>query len=726
MPSLLFALLSIGLQLSAAYLALRLVRTSGYHFGWIALTSGLTLMAIRRAVEIYFLLQGGLEHAQLTAGEFIGVGNAALLFIGTLGIKTFFEKAQRDAEGLVESEARSRAMLDALPDICFCLDSRGVVQFFDSKEHATSFEAERAVGRQLEDAELPPELVVLLRRMLKDTLRDRRGMQQEIVLSLEGELRVREVRTNPSGEDEVLFLVRDITHQKSMEERLQDQLAFGDALLNAIPLPVFYKNRDGRYLGCNRAFADFVGQLPEAIEGHKVEDIFRPDLAERYRSADEELFRHGGSQIYEAWMWCAGRKEDREVRFIKATFGNEGQGRAGLVGVMEDITERKRSEQTLRYAQKMESLGVMAGGVAHDFNNLFQAIQGNLEVAQLLGAQEGVPAQALDRALVAVGKAAQLAKRMLEYSGRVEGSMESLNLAQLLLEREARLAALVTSRIRLSLELPAEPARVMGNQQDLVQVISGLVANAGESYGDAAGRVEVVLGNRRLESLEAMEGFWAEPPPEGASLCLEIRDTGCGMSLSEQNRMFDPFYTTKEVGRGLGLPSSLGIIRAHRAGLQVLSAPGRGTTVRILFRQQDGDAEVALRASSIPAHTGDAILLVDDELVVRQGVAELIRRGLGRDVFEAQDGDEAMAVLAAQGPRIGFVLMDASMPRETGMEVFERIRQVRPDLQGLLCSGYSGTFGQEAATKHGFVGFLPKPFGFKELKKALEGRLPPL
>ncbi len=726
MASLLFALLSIGLQLAAAYLALRLIRISERQFGWIALSAGFTLMAIRRVVEIVALLDRGLEHAQLSTGEFIGVGNAALLFLGALGIKTFFEKAHRDAEALAESEARSRAMLGALPDICFCLDAVGTVLFFDSKEHSTSFEAERAVGKRLEEAELPPELVVFLRRMLLDTLRDRLGIVREIVLSLDGELRVREVRTNPSGPGEVLFLVRDITDRKALEERLQDQLAFGEALLNAIPLPVFYKGRSGRYLGCNLAFADFVGRIPSEIIGHTVEEIFRADLAERYRSADEDLFQRGGSQVYETRMWRADMKEDREVRFIKATFGSVEQEQSGLVGVMEDVTERKRSEETLRYAQKMESLGVMAGGIAHDFNNLFQAIQGNLEVAQLLGAQEGVPSQAIDRALVSVAKAAQLAKRMLEYAGRVEGSMECVDLAQVLREREPRFAALLPGKVQLRVELPARPAEILGNTQELIQIISGLVANAGESYGDNSGQVAITLGERSQESLQAMEGFWAEPAPEGASLCLEIRDTGCGMSLSEQNRMFDPFYTTKETGRGLGLPSTLGIVRAHRAGLQVLSAPGRGTTLRILFKQHDGVRATKGSSAKADTKTGDAILLVDDEQVVREGVAELIRRGLGREVFEAQNGDEAMDHLARNGARIGFVLMDASMPRETGMEVFERIRKVRPDLQGLLCSGYSGTFGQEAATKHGFVGFLPKPFGFKELKKALEGHLPPV
>jgi len=190
--------------------------------------------------------------------------------------------------------------------------------------------------------------------------------------------------------------------------------------------------------------------------------------------------------------------------------------------------------------------------------------------------------------------------------------------------------------------------------------------------------------------------------------------------------MFDPFFTTKEAGRGLGLPSVLGILRAHGAGLQVLSAEGSGTVLRIFFSTPGELPAPETEPLVCNPASGAAILLVDDEPVVREGVAELLRRGLGREVFEAQSGDEALALVEHLGPRIGFVIMDASLAGETGMEVFERIRRMRPELKGLLCSGYSGTFGQEAAAQHGFAGFLAKPFGFKELKKTLEGLLPPL
>jgi len=851
--SLLIALVSIGLQLAAAYHAFRLIRTSGRHPGWIALTAGLVLMALRRAVELRLLIGRGLDQASLAPGELIGVGNATLLFLGTLGIKSYFVNAQRNAQALKESEARSRAVLDALPDICFRLASDGTVLFFDPKDHSTSLDPDRAVGMRIEDSGVSPELADFLRQLLRDTLRERHGLLREVELVLRGEPRVREVRTNPSGPDEVLFLVRDITeqkrfeearrreeglhraildvnpdpvyfkdgagifrqcnqafcegvlglplgevlgrteaeltekttptllgqadraamearkpgcteelvpgpdgavkvlevartplldeqgnllgivgvgrditHRKELEERLQDQLAFGEVLLDAIPLPVFFKDRSGRYLGCNPAFADFLGRTRSEITGSLAGDLFRPDQAARFREADEELFQRGGLQVFEGSMWHAGMAEDREVRIIKATFGGEGQARAGMVGVMEDITERKRNEETLRAAQKMESLGLMAGGIAHDFNNLLQAIQGNLEVAQLLGFQEGAPGQALERALGSVAKAAELAKRMLEYAGRVGGAMEPLDLAHLLREREIRLGALLPPKAKLRMELPAAACRVEGNGVELAQVLAALVTNAGEALDEAGGEVVLALAAHRLERRELQEGFWVERPPEGASYRLEIRDTGMGIGLRAQSRIFDPFFTTKEAGRGLGLPSALGILRAHRAGLQVLSAEGQGSIFRIFFAALEAVKEESAEAAGPGPGSGGAILLVDDEPVVREGLAELIRRGLGREVFEAQNGEAALALLDHLGARIGFVIMDATMPGESGMEVFERIRRIRPEMQGLLCSGYSGTFGQEAAAQHGFAGFLAKPFGIRELKKSLEGLLPPL
>ena len=239
------------------------------------------------------------------------------------------------------------------------------------------------------------------------------------------------------------------------------------------------------------------------------------------------------------------------------------------------------AEEELVRARRMESLGLMAGGIAHDFNNLFQALRGNLELALIQATEVAVRAP-LDRALKSLDKASVLTHRMLEFTGRGFSNPETLalnGLVQRSLEGLEGLDGLAGERIRFAGQegLPD----IQGDRKQLTQVVMGLVLNAVEAMGNLSGAILVSTG--LCQACDPGPGVWIQVPPERATVCLSVADSGSGMSAEVLERAFEPFFTTRRPGRGLGLSAALGILRNHRCGLWVATAPGQGTTIRIHF-----------------------------------------------------------------------------------------------------------------------------------------------
>lgn len=373
----------------------------------------------------------------------------------------------------------------------------------------------------------------------------------------------------------------------------------------------------------------------------------------------------------------------------------------------------RANEAILRNAQKMESLGRMAGGIAHDFNNLFQAIQGNLEVACMEGTAPAAARTAAARALKVLGKASALAHRMLDVSGKGFRRSEALDLNHMVQECLAAHAD-PTPGVQFQ-ALPGLPA-VDGDSAQLCDVLDGLLANAREALGEAGGTIRISTRVQDLLEGEPASGHWIHlPPSAGPLVCLSIEDQGSGMTKEVLDRAFDPFFSTYRHGRGLGLSTALGILKGHNAGLWVRSAPGSGTTIRLLFPPaQDRSPE-----PSAPVLPGGkrALLLVDDDEDLQETLGEYLRENLGYAVFQARDGLEAVEVYRREQAVLGLILMDATMPRMGGPDAFRAIRELDPAARAILCSGFSEEAGAKVAREFGFLEFLKKPFPLQALQE---------
>jgi two-component system, cell cycle sensor histidine kinase and response regulator CckA len=403
-----------------------------------------------------------------------------------------------------------------------------------------------------------------------------------------------------------------------------------------------------------------------------------------------------------------------------------------IVGTTQDVTEqvhaaeeRARLEAQVHHAHKLESLGLLAGGIAHDFNNLLVGVLSNASLA-LLDLDEQAPARQVVLEIERTAqRAADLTRQLLAYSGKGRFVVEPLQLSALAGEMAQLLRTVVSKDAALELELDDTLPPILGDATQLRQVIMNLITNASDALQGRRGTVTV--RTRRHDGVHIDPSalhFGADAARSGETVCLEVIDTGIGMTRATAERIFDPFFSTKFTGRGLGLAATLGIVRGHHGAISVESTPGRGTrfVLRFPVTATRTAAEAPTAAPVAERHRG-RVLVVDDDSVVRSvATALLARRGF--EVLSDPSGQAALDRLSAPEVDVRFVLLDLTMPGLTGIEVLQRLRTVERDAGRtpttvFLMSGYSEQEVTSGAGDLAVAGFLQKPFTIADVDTLL-------
>lgn len=487
---------------------------------------------------------------------------------------------------------------------------------------------------------------------------------------------------------------------RASEQRLR-------AILDTIPDAVFRIKRDGTYVAFKPAqnFKTLVES--EQFIGKKFTDILPSELAEASTQAAARALDTGEQQLleYELWDPAANSPHNFEARIISS-------GSDEVQAIVRDITQEKRDEEAELQAQKLESLGVLAGGIAHDFNNLLTGMMGQSSLAKAKLAK-GLPAvDHIDKAIISAERAADLTRQLLAYAGKGKFQIGDLDLNRLIRDTAGLLATALPNRAELQLNLTDFLPMIQADPGQIQQVVMNLVINAAEALGKEGGYVQIITYSQRIAHADDFNSYIRQPLRPGCYVTLVVRDNGLGMDQATLHRIFDPFFSTKKHGHGLGLSATLGIINTHQGGLQVESHPGEGTTFTIVLPALEQTTATPTSKISVAPTNGahaKSILVIDDEIAVRESVVDtLVSNDLG--VITAVNGEDGVEKFRQLQEEIGVVLLDMKMPGISGAQVYQILRQINPAVKIILMSGYSETEMTTHFDHSGPVIFLPKPF----------------
>jgi len=664
--------------------------------------------------------------------------NWSIIDLASKNLHTLFKEVvksiqQSDREKIEQSPLKLAAIVESSHDTIIGKTLEGTIFSWNAAaEEMYGYKKEEVLGKSISII-VPPdrqdEVDGILKKLRKgehieqyETTR-RRKDGKHINVSLTFSL-IRDANGKVEGAS---VIARDITARKKAEARFQ-------LALEAAPSGIIMTDDQGRITLVNSQIERYFGYASDELIGQNVEMLipkaFRkehPKLREEFLKKPETRWMGAGRDLF------AVRKDGSEfpvevgLNPIKTEHGIE------VLAVVVDITKRKRLEEErrnlekqLQHTQKLESLGVLAGGIAHDFNNLLTGILGNADLALM----ELSPVSPIRKYVENIQKssirASDLSNQMLAYSGKGRFLIQALDLNQVIEEMTHLLRVSISKTALLKYNLyPGLPA-MEGDATQIRQVIMNLITNASEAINNKSGIISITTGVIDCDAHYLRETFFDEGLEEGFYVYVEVADSGVGMDKETQNRIFDPFYTTKVTGRGLGLAAVIGIVRGHKGAIKVYSEKGRGTTFKLLFPCSDKDAvKIPKEAMTIGSYRGEGtVLVVDDEDTVR-AVARNTLEMAGFEVITASDGREGLKVFEEIKDQLSLVILDLTMPHIGGEEVYRKIRRIKAGMPVILISGYNEHELSNRFAGKGLAGFIQKPLRPAMLLTAVKRALEP-
>ncbi len=520
-----------------------------------------------------------------------------------------------------------------------------------------------------------------------------------------------------------LVVAFDVTEQELAQQRLEESARQLREMLSGLPVSVWITD-GAEVIYANPAAAELTGHTLEQLmsPGYMYGKAIHPD--DRDRMWEMGAARVRGERVpstYEVRIVRAdGTVVPAEIHASLITL----RGNPASLVVAVDLSERQRAEEErrmietrLQHAQKLESLGLLAGGIAHDFNNLLVGMLGNADLALSQLSPESPARETVGDVMVAAQRAADLTRQMLAYSGKGRFVIQSLSLERVVEEVAHLLDSSISRKATLRFDFAPQLPDVEADAAQLQQVVMNLIINASDALEDERGVITVSTGVTHCDTAYLTETYLDDELPEGDYVHLEVSDTGKGMDRETRERIFDPFYTTKFTGRGLGLAAVLGIVRGHRGAIKVYSERGRGSTFKVLLPPAPAPRQERTETTGTAAAAWSGmgtVLLVDDDATVR-GVAGRMLQNMGFDVIAVASGEEAVTLFAERAASITLAIVDLTMPGLDGGEVFQQFRRIRPDVRVILTSGYNEQEATSALLGKGLAGFIQKPFRYADL-----------
>jgi PAS domain S-box-containing protein len=538
----------------------------------------------------------------------------------------------------------------------------------------------------------------------------------EYVMQLADRKNIFETRLLPLRENQILSIIRNITKQKEAQQALEESKARYRKVLEASPDPIIVYDMQGRATYINPAFTKTFGWAIDDIYMQKLDYIPEACKADAKKLRDMAASGKGFSGVETRRITKLGKVID--VSISSAVWRDSFGEPAGCVVTLRDITEKKELEARLIQAHKMEAIGLLAGGVAHDFNNLLTGVSGT--VSLMMSELNDVDPfyNQLSNIERYIASAAELTGQLLGFAqgGKYEIKPTNVNT---LIEQSAAMFGRTKKQIRIDLNLADDILSVEVDQVQIEQVLVNLYVNAWQAMpegGVLAIQTENVKLDEKIVRIKKL--------PQNRMIKITVSDTGEGINETDLQYIFDPFYTTKQVGKGngLGLASTYGIIKNHGGSIDVTSRKDHGTTFSIYLPASDKSVEEEIEIPDRIVSGTETILLIDDEAMVREVGQEMLKE-LGYHVKVAASGEEGVRVYETFQRIIDLVILDLIMPGTSGGETFDRLRQLNPQAKVLLASGYSVDGQAAAILERGCNGFMQKPFNMKQLSRKIRKAL---
>lgn len=627
---------------------------------------------------------------------------------------------RQDAVALRESQTQLVSIIGSAMDAIITIDrDQNIVLFNASAEKMFQCSAETAIGNPIEQF-IPARFRGAHRDHVStfaqtNTTRRLMGELGAIwgVRSDGGEFPIEASisQTEVGGQKLFTVIIRDITSRKHAEEQLREQAELLDGASDAI----IVRDLQDRVLYWNRGAERLYGWTAAEAVGASIRDLHLKDMTAHVEEAREILAKEGKWAGHARHLTKDGNRVDVETR-LTLVHDDQGHPKSVLV-INTDVTEQRRLEAQFLRAQRMESIGTLAGGIAHDINNILSPILLSVRMLQMRFEDE-----ASQRLLTVLQNSAErggvMVKQVLEFARGVEGERIVLQLKHLIKEITKTLSETLPKSIEVECFVPAGIWPITGDPTQIHQVLMNLCVNARDAMPQG-GVLSVKAENISIDESYARMILDAMP---GQFVLITVRDTGTGIPPEIISRVFEPFFTTKEQGKGtgLGLSTVLGIVKSHGGFVNVYSEAGRGTQFRAYFPAAESSLTTQAREErpDVPLGHGELVLVVDDESAIRE-ITRSTLEAFGYTALTASDGTEAVALYAQHKAAIAVVLTDMMMPYLDGTATIRALQKINPSVKVIASSGLADVGKADEAAALGVKTFLSKPYTAETLLKAL-------
>ena len=488
---------------------------------------------------------------------------------------------------------------------------------------------------------------------------------------------------------------------------------------------VAWLNEHGEVQYGNQALCKALDKNKDQLRGQRVQDMCPDVQLDQWQQTMEQLQQHGSTKTLLKMSASVG-KEPRMLE-VQLDFVPSAEQQI-ICAVATDITERLRLEEEMRHLQKLEGLSTLAGGLAHDYNNLLTPIVNNATLL-LDQAHDDPEARTAAQAIITASQRAQaLTEQLMTYNGDAITNPVPLSVGEEIVSISEMLRSTLAPQVAISVRVDEDTPMVWATSAQLHQVLLNLVVNAGQAMPESGGSIHIHVGKITLSTQQASRLNPRQDRPGGEYVTCTIRDDGMGMNGEVRDRMFDPFFTTKSTGHGLGLSAVLGIMRRHGGGIQVESAEDEGTTIRLFLPAYDGDRMdgpngVADYDTALADESAGLVLFVDDEPLIRN-VGDAVLSANGFEVLLGSSATDAIEIFRKHRDRVDVVVLDNRMPGPPIWETVQAIRRERPEVGIIASSGYPTEIPPELRSGPQRVSFLPKPYQAQELASAVSEAKP--